>query len=189
MNATELYLKEGKSAGIFYCEKCRCVAGSQHLAEQCCQNYLCSSCGKDVGSRSWLVCDECRDAKEVALEQSRFDKAEKLTTWSGYVFHDGNFSDGISDFYDSWADDHDEGGELPKYVWACKPDQFVTVDFDLIMEQIEQNGFEDFDAETLNGLDELKAALKNFEDANSEVVSYSPDYSKAVLLNLQPPPK
>lgn len=188
MNATELFLKDGKSAGIFYCEKCRCVAGSQVLAEQCCKNYLCSKCGKDVGSRSWLVCDACRASEETANEREHFEKAEKLTAWDGWVYcnegtgHEG-FSESLSAFYDHWADDHDEGGSLPKYVWACKSHKFVTADFDDIMEHIEENGYEDFDSRTLSGLAELKAALKTFEDANAGVLSYSPDYTKAILLN------
>lgn len=187
MNATELYLKEGKSAGIFYCEKCLCVAGSQHLAEQCCKNYLCSKCGKDVGSRSWLVCDACRSAAEVEKERERFDKAEKLTTWDGWVFLEGigreGFSESLSDFYDNWADEHDEGGELPKYVWACEANHFVRADVSDITWAMEGEAYEDFDFDTLEGLDELKAALAKFNEANSAVCSYQPDYSKAILLN------
>ena len=187
MNAIELYLEHGKSAGIFYCEKCRQVAGSQVLAEQCCQNYLCSKCGKDVGSRSWLVCDACRAADETAKERERFEKAEKLTAWDGWVYLEGTgnngYSESLSDFYDRWADANGEDADLPEYVWACKSEQFVTVDFDGIMENIEENGYEDFDSRTLNGLEELKAAIKQFEAANAGVLSYSPDFTKAILIN------
>ena len=189
MNATELYLKEGKSAGVFYCEKCRNVAGSQHLAEQCCKNYLCSKCGKDTGSRSWLVCDACRAADEVAKERARFEKAEKLSAWDGLVYLEGTgrdgFSDSLSDFYDNWADDHDEGGELPKYVWACKANHFVNAAVSDITERMCDYAYEDFDPETLDGLDELKSALQKFNEANAAVCSYGPDYSKAILLNVR----
>lgn len=187
MNATELYLKDGKSAGIFYCEKCRCVAGSQVLAEQCCKDYLCSKCGKDVGSRSWLVCDACRAADEIAKEHERFEKAEKLTTWDGWVYLEGigseGFSQSLSDFYDNWADEHDEGGELPKYVWACKVNHFVNADVSDITDRMADEAYEDWDADTLDGLDELKAALAKFNEVNAAVCSYQPDYSKAILLN------
>lgn len=187
MNATELYLKEGKSAGIYYCGKCRNVAASQHLAEQCCQNYLCSKCGKDVGSRSWLVCDSCRAASEVDKERERFEKAEKLTAWGGLVYLDGTgrdgFSESISDFWDNWESDHDESDEKPKYVWACKANHFVRADLSDITEPIDGAAYEDWDWQTLNGLDDLKAALDKFNEANAAVCSYLPDYSKAILLN------
>lgn len=187
MNATELHLKDGKSAGIFFCAKCRHVAGSQHLAEQCCNNYLCSKCGKDVGSRMWLVCEPCRDAADLEKERERFEKSEKLTEWNGWVYLEGTgregFSESLSDFYDNWADDHDEGGELPKYVWACKANHFVRADVSDITERMCDDAYEDFEPDTLNGLDELKAALDKFNEVNAAVCSYQPDYSKAILLN------
>lgn len=186
MNATELHLKDGRSAGIYFCEKCRMVAGSQHLAEQCCENYKCSTCGKDTGSRTWLICDVCRQSERAAKERERFAKAEKLTTWDGWVFLEGTGREGFHENLQEFKDDcFDDERPFPEYVWACKSEQFVKADFDGLMQHIEENGYEDFEANTLAGLDELKAALKAFEDANADVLSYAPDYTKAVLLNDQ----
>lgn len=187
MNATELYLKDGKSAGVFYCEKCRHVAGSQILADQCCKNYLCSRCGNDVGSRSWLICETCRHAADVEKELDRFNRAEKLTAWDGWVFlegtgHDG-FSESLSEFCDYWSDEYGEGAKLPEYVWACKVNHFVRATIDDIIGGMESEAPDDFDFDSLEGLHELESALEKFNQENSDVCSYSPDYSKAILLN------
>jgi len=187
MNATELYLKDGKPTHIFYCEKCRYISSSQELAEQCCKNYQCSQCGKDTGQRAWTICDDCRAANSAEKERERFEKAEKLSDWDGWVYLEGTGNDGyhqsLSDFYDNWADDHDEGGTLPEYVWSCRPNHFVRADVSDITERMDDEAYEDFDPETLNGLPELKAAIETFNAANASVCSYEPDYSKAILIS------
>ena len=176
MNATELFLKTGKPAGIFFCEKCRLVAATQERAGQCCQNYKCSKCGKDTGSRSWLICDACRDAESAAKERDRFEKAEKLTKWDGWVCNG-------DDFYESIEDMLDVLDEAPEYVWACKADHFVRAEVSDIIDRMDDDAYEDWYPETLNGLEELKAALNKFNEANKDVCSYTPDYTKAVLIN------
>lgn len=167
---------------MFYCEKCKRVSRSQLLAEQCCQNYTCSKCGKDVGNRSWLVCEDCRLADSLAKEKARFAKAEKLTEWDGWVYCEG--LDGSDDFHASVSDMLDVVEQPPEYVWACKPRKLVDGLYDSLLRGIEeQEGvYDGFEADSLNGLDELKAALLKFEQANEQAVSYSPDYSKAVLI-------
>lgn len=173
MNATELFHADGKSAGIWYCAKCRVVARSREDAEQCCQPRKCE-CGSEV-ERGWICCNECRRKKDVARERERFEKAEKLTEWDGWVFCGGIGSDGFSesleDFYDNWADEHDGGGELPEYVWACKENHLVHADI----------AIENFDLNELDGLPELKAAINTFVGLNKDKISYEPDYTKAVL--------
>jgi hypothetical protein len=156
MNATELFLKDGKPTGIFFCEKCRQIACTHDSAERCCKNYLCTKCGVDTGQRSW-------------------------TAW----VEDG------SDYYPSvgaYLESRDSGsgnGDVPEYVWACKAIQIVKVDSDHLMQEIEEHGYEDFDSSTLDGLAEFETACKAFEKANADVVSYEPDYTRAVLLSPQ----
>jgi len=193
MNATELFLKEGKSAGVWYCEKCRTVHSAAQLAEQCCQNYKCTTCGADAG-KHYLRCESCRDKEDQEKERQRFEAAEKLTTWEGWIFCDGQGSnegyfENIEEFMDWLSDEYEEGIPEIKYVWACKANHFVNADVGDITERMNDVAWEDWDPETLNGLPELKAALDKFNEANKDVCSYSPDYTKAVLLNQQPSPK
>jgi hypothetical protein len=184
MNATELFLKDGKPTGIFFCEKCRQIACTHDSAERCCKNYLCTKCGVDTGQRSWTACEPCRRAAEAEGERARFEKAEKLTKWDGWV-------DDGSDYYPSvgaYLESRDSGsgnGDVPEYVWACKAIQIVKVDSDHLMQEIEEHGYEDFDSSTLDGLAEFETACKAFEKANADVVSYEPDYTRAVLLSPQ----
>lgn len=178
MNATELFLKDGRTAGVFYCEKCRVVARTKDDADQCCVPYICKTCGKETGRRFYTICDTCVTAKHAKEERERFDKAEKLTEWSGWVVCGDDFYESVSDMLDMV--DHEE---LPQYVWACKSRQFVKVDICSILEGIGEDGYEDFDPDTLDGIPALDTALKAFEDANATVLSYEPDYTKAVLIN------
>lgn len=190
MNAVELFLADGKPASVWFCGKCRHVAGSQHLADLCCDTYKCNKCGKDTGSRSWLRCEACRDAEDVASEVKRFEAAKKVTAWDGWVYSEGHgYKDGYFESLDDfkeWADDErSDETPLPTYVWTCKSEAFAQADIDSILCQITDNGYEDFDPETLDGIPELKAALEAFNEANKDVLSYTPDYSTAVLFTQQ----
>jgi hypothetical protein len=108
----------------------------------------------------------------------------------GWVYLDGTgrdgYSESVEDFWENWENDADESAEKPKYVWACQENHFAVADVSDITERIADNGYEDFDSETLDGLDELKAAIEKFNEANKDVVSYEPDYGIAILLNAEP---
>ena len=177
MNATELFHKDGKPAGLFYCEKCRMMAQNRETAEQCCQNYKCSVCGRDTGERHWLICEECRRADDARKEREHFEKAEKLHSCDGPVWHGDEFYQDLETMLDML-----DGDPLPKYVWASNENHFVHACVEDITGCMEGDAYEDWDPETLNGLDELKVALDKFNEANKEVVSYTPDYTKAVMV-------
>lgn len=191
MNAIELFHQDGKSASVFVCGHCRVVARSKEEADKCCQSTKCQYCGLDSGRQHWTICDACRKIKDAEREAERFQKAEKLIAWTGHVFLEGTgrngYSDDVGDFWDYWECDHDESDEKPKYVWACKENHFAVADIDDLTERIADNGWEDFDPDCLNGLDELKAAVEKFNVANKDLICYEPDFTRAVLL--APPAK
>jgi len=190
MNATELFVKEGKSAGIYFCGQCRCVARTQEEAERCCKPYACDKCGKEI-LRYHTRCNDCDNTERARIERERFDKAEKLTEWIGWVYCEGlGFRDGffesITELFDALADEESGLPEYvwtwPEYVWTCTPDRFVHADVSDITDRMADQAYEDWDPADLNGLEELKAALDKFNEANKDAISYSPDYTKAVLL-------
>lgn len=187
MNAIELYHQDGKSTGVFYCTQCRCVKRTKEEADKCCEPTKCQYCGKESGRQHYLACESCDRANQAKKEADRFEKAEKKTEWGGWVYLEGTgrdgYSESLSDFWDNWESDHDEGDEKPAYVWACKKNHFAVADVSDITERIADDGYEDFDADDLNGLEELKAAIEKFNEANKDVVSYEPDYGVAILLN------
>lgn len=178
MNATELYLKSGQSAGVFFCEKCRNVSRTEAEAEQCCKDYPCQSCGETTGDRLWTVCQKCRREKRQRDEIDRFNKAEKLERWDGWVYDGANYHESIDDYIE---DVLDNGGDIHDYVWTCKPIYFVRAEIGDIIDRIGDDAYEDWDPDTLDGLVELEAALDKFNAANEKVCSYSPDFSKAAL--------
>jgi len=185
MNAIELFQKDGKQTGAFYCEKCRLIYQSSERANQCCNNYHCNYCGKDTGSRFRLICDPCQELKFENKEKERFEKSEKLTSYDGWVYSEGHgYKDGyfesLEDFYD-WASELDEN-DWPEYVWTCTPNYFVQADIQDISQQICDNSHEDFDFDDLDGIQELEKALDQFNEKNNSVCSYEVNYKQSVLV-------
>lgn len=184
MSATELFHKDGRSAGVYVCEGCRTVAPSKEAAEQCsnCRLYKCDKCGADC-DKHWTRCKSCRDKDDAEKEAKRFADAEKLTSWDGWVYCEGTGDDGFSTSLQELLDEcENEGVEIPDYVWACEANYFVKATVSDITAWLEGEAYADWDPSTLNGLDELKAALDKFNEANAEVCSYAPDYTRAVII-------
>ena len=181
MDAAELYKQSGESVNVWFCGKCGTVGWNKDAAERCCIPHKCKTCGK---AEPTAECNDCYKAREQKKELERFEKADKVTTWDGWIYLDGyGYKDGyfesVADLEDYLADHPDS---RPEYAWTCSENQFVSVDTDSLYEQIEERGYEDFGRGELNGTDELEAAIKIFEKANESIVSYEPDYSKALLL-------
>ena len=188
MNATELYTKEARPTGVFFCEKCNRVGLDKASAERCCVPHRCKTCGKE---EKMLECNECFTKREREKEAQRFEKAEKVSEWEGWVYSDGlgyknGYFESVEDLEDYLEDQ--PSYSRPEYVWTCEQQSFVSADAETIYEQIEndERAYEDFERGSLNGTDELEAALKAFTEANTGIVSYTPDYSKALLLPERP---
>lgn len=188
MDTTELYTKSGESVNVWFCGKCNRVGWDKGAAERCCVPHVCKTCGKE---EQMSECRDCSDVRHAKAERERFEKAEKVAQWDGWVFSDEGYGykdgyfESVDDLLEYLSDanaDHEER-LTPEYVWTCKENQFVSVDPEEdIYERIEENGYEDFERGSLSGTDELEAAILAFEKANESVVSYEPDYSKALLL-------
>lgn len=122
-------------------------------------------------------------------EAERFDSAEKIhqEKYEGWIFCDGvgsqGFSESVQDFWENWENRGTEcGDEPPKYAWACTENHFVQADISDLTGAMEGNAYEDFDFNDLNGLPEIEAALKAFNEANVDKITYEPDYKRAVIL-------
>lgn len=175
MNAAELFFHDGKSADVWYCGTCRNVHKTQQSAEACCRNYLCSVCGCDTGKRHYTACAKCMRDDVDRRERDRFDKAEKLTEWTGAVYDDGEYYPDLDTFLDGT-------GEPPEYVWACTESPLVHADVADITGRIYDEAYEGFSLDDLNGEAELVAALDAFNAANAGLKLWEPDYTKAVLI-------
>jgi hypothetical protein len=185
MSAIELFKADGTTAGIFYCSECKVVARTKEEADFCHGERLCA-CGKTIKRYgSYKVCEECEHKewvlKESKKEWDRFEKATKITEaeYTGDHVLDGD------EFYESVdeAIDRYEEGQEPEYVWACKTHGLPTVDLEDVTCNLLDNMWEDAGTSDLNGLEELEAALTEFNKANESIQLWEPDYSTAILVS------
>lgn len=179
MTPIELFHKDGRSASVFVCGQCRTVAANKERATLCCARY-CPDCGSPLDKGfSWIRCNPCRAKGDIRHEAERFEKAEKVTEWGGYVLCGGNYYPSLETMMDICDD---EGLDIPAYVWTCDPVQFVKVDLDDITDRFADDAYEDWEPDTLDGLPELKAALEAFVEANNDQMAYQPNYKRALLI-------
>jgi len=176
MNAKQLYLEDGKPAGVYWCEKCKRVHSTENQANECCQPWVCKSCG-EACAEFRTICDACIDKREAEKERDLFDKAEKLTSWGGPIFYFDKYYCDVDTFLDDLPPEF-----LPEYVWATNPVQFVHLNADSITESVLDDAYEDFDLQDLRGMVELQKAVTAFNEANAHHVAYYPDYTLAVLI-------
>lgn len=128
-----------------------------------------------------LINDRCIEAGSAIKNAERFAKAQKVESWDGGVFHGDDYFASIEEMIDSLERNEED---WPEYVWAAESIRIVD---DLRVGQVVENdiddrGWEDMDLNDFSGVTELQAALDKFVAANEDVVSYRPDYSKAVIL-------
>jgi len=185
MSAIELHHADGKTAGIFYCSQCRIVARTKEEAEFCHGERICE-CGKKIESihSRQSKCSECDGKewkeKERKREAERFEVATKIKAadYKGeHVYLGDKYYDSVEDAIDEYLD-----GQEPEYVWACKDKQLPEVDLEDVTCNLLDNMWEDAEVDDLNGIDELEAALKAFNEANKSIQLWEPDYSVAILV-------
>jgi hypothetical protein len=183
MHPTELFNPDHTSAELYRCGKCQVVHHNLLHAEECCGTYKCRECGTDTGGRHTLLCQACQAEKERRLEAHRFERAEKITTWDGWVHlpNTGRFAPNLQDLLGYLPPNYVH----PTYVWTCTGEQFAHVSLDQIIEQMSDNAYEDFQFADLKGVPELIAALEAFNEANKDNPTgriYHPDYTRALLV-------
>ena len=124
-------------------------------------------------------------------EKERFEKAEKIkeSDWGGPVYsesigyNDGYFAN-LDEFYEFLEDEYDYKEKLDiRYVWACHSNPSCHIDMDDVLENATQEAHEDFSTDDLKGVKELAAAIDKFNELNKDNVTWTPDYSKVVILD------
>ncbi|MCR4293654.1 MAG: hypothetical protein NUV76_12345 [Candidatus Kuenenia sp.] len=171
MNVQELFLKDGKSAGVYYCEECKIITKKKEDANNCCKRNNCKYCSKLVEEKYWLAHREC-------IEKDKMEKAEKLDTWDGWVFYEDKYYETIETLIEELEDN---GDTIPQYVYICKESPFPAINIDHLIERIEENSYEEI-IDSLVGLDELTEAINDFNENNKKLVSYLPDETKKVKI-------
>lgn len=196
MNAMELFLADGKYAGVWYCGKCRKVKATQEDAEACCEPKLCRTCEQPIpeerAKAGWSWCEPCEDERRAGRNAKRMAAAEKLplASYEGMVWWDCSHNDGyfqsIDDFMDWWQGEEPASDgtsvPLPPFVWACKPKPIIDGErvADRAIESILEDAWEDAEERDLKGAKEFRAACQAFADANPNALSWDVDYKRMV---------
>jgi hypothetical protein len=183
--AIELFKKDGTTAGIFYCSKCRIVHGTEEAAEFCHGERICA-CGKKIESihSRQRKCGDCDNAdwkeKQRQQEAERFEKAKKITEaeYRGeMVFLDDKYFCSVDEAIDYFLEEQE-----PEYVWACENVGVPEASAESICENLLDNMWEDADVSDLHGVDELEAAISVFNKANESINVWMPDFTMAILV-------
>ncbi len=188
MNAYQLLTPDQKPSGVWVCAECKLTSNSEGCAQRCC---CCGHCGKQVNFNNTMgrlfSHSECDRAARSEYELKLFVKAEKLKPeqYKGPVYSEsGGGNEGYFNDFDAYLEHiYDESEDVknwPEYVWACTIEHHA-IDPDDIIQNLVENGYEDMQ-DQLSGEKELIAAVKAFNEANKDVVSWMQDTKRAVLV-------
>lgn len=121
MDAQELYLKDGRSAGVYYCAQCKRVSRTEEEAERCCSPNVCA-CGAEC-TRYYTSCKACIDRKGAEDTAALVAKARKVPAheWDDPVWPDG--SDGFASVAEALDHYDGEDEEMPWPVWGTREDR------------------------------------------------------------------
>ena len=178
MKPIELFHQDGKSSGVWYCSKCRRVHPCKASASHCCAPRYCDLCGKELEKGWCSPCRPCFDALEKKRELGRVEKAEKLTMdqYDGPVYDGDEYHSNVGEYIDNQLC---LGEPIAGHVWPCREVQFVKINLRSAMEF--QETPEEWDGEVA-GLKELEEAVKKFEEANKDQISWFPRYDQVIII-------
>ncbi len=197
MNPVELQLPDGKPSGVWMCQTCRHLhndhiySGGEGcglmMATRCCEPVICEYCKLpvDVSEKPWTAHRECRDFESAHREAERLEKAEKVTDYDGWLYLEGpeeffRDMDAVLDHLEC-DDDGEPREDWPEYAYCCKEQPFEGPDPYDIYESLTEELYGDA-SEDLQGCAEFEAACKAFTEANAGMVTYYPDYTRAVKI-------
>lgn len=178
-DAKELFLADGKSAGVWYCTTCRLVKRTEAEADKCCRPWVCENCGKE-SQKYHTLCTNCDNLRREAAKERRLADAELVEDYDGWICSqdaigpmDGYFRS-VEEFIDYCED---EEIEIPEFVHCCRP-HHITVRVEDALSRLEDEGWEGM-TEHLVGEKELIMAIDAFNIANAETCRvYDVDYKR-----------
>lgn len=181
--AAELFLADGRTAGVYYCTACRFVARERDTAERCCAPRHCEDCGDIVPEKYWMVCRRCLAVRNDARDQARWDKAAKIAAddYDGMIYDEDAdaFHDGFDAFLDAWSD-RDDPEQTPPRLYACESYGLAFEAFgwlEHLTQEHHEDAYEQIDGRAVA---QLQAVLDSWAKANGPT-SYRPDYARAIV--------
>jgi hypothetical protein len=177
---------ETKEKTVYTCGYCGQPYWDKSKADLCHNDRICADCGDVMGKRSYYtVCNTCQVKKRIAKEQELFDKAIKITFkdycldyTSDYLYIDDKYVylDDLEYEFDDYEDE-----DLPKFMWATKPEVIMLCDEEIIQDYEEHCEIEDYEMDR-EAMDEIGIFCKQWNEKHAQTVFYE-DRSIAVLLS------
>lgn len=178
-NPRELFHDDGRSAGVWYCDNCRCVAKTLDGAEACC---VCRRCGRV--EEHITICRACSDTEMSQRGREHDDKrlarARRYTTAdypSDAVF---STNEGETLFYELGDFlDHCRDLGRPEPAWICRH-ATPQLDVERVMEDFGENLELRSDisaADVVEDYDGLVAALRAWNEKQKPSIYYPGDES------------
>lgn len=188
MQAKELFVKDGQSAGVWFCSECKIVKRTEAEAEKCCTPRECQSCGIPLAKerRAYLVCERCWDCERAKKHHERLDKAQEVDPSESVMFmveefscHDDGWFHGLDEIIDYGFDEDPDC--RPEFAFCSKAEQ-RSIDLGDILERVCEDGYEDM-GENLFDTKELQEAIDRFNERNKECLKvYNVDYTRKVRI-------
>lgn len=189
----ELFVRSGKSAGVWACGTCRVIYGNLDAAAMCCAPRTCD-CGVTFSKEDWpyTCCRPCKAKHDEERAQAQWDQAEKITEAQarGQVYDDdhGEFHADIDAFLD-WLEDaqheHEDPDMRPR-VYACTLSGLHYSAEHAIDSMLEDHHEDARDELGEDACAQLQAMLDVWCAAQG-VRSWDPDYSRAIVYEPRPP--
>ena len=81
------------------CGECQRVCWDYNHAFSCCRPTLCNMCGKEIGRKHYLVCDECLVKKENERQEAAWDRMPEVPYDGGPVYDGDRYFQNDEDYW------------------------------------------------------------------------------------------
>lgn len=193
MEAIFLKRPDGTETDISICGKCGSPARGRtnfDVSERCCTCWECSGELTTEERQCGHYHKACDKKRRAIIEMKRLEKATLVEDYDGPVYCEGvpggSYGDGyfadVQELADMLDDgDVDESIVREEFAYCCTSSPVAGLDVDSILESATEESFEDA-IDHLVGVDELRAAVEAFNEANKAVLSWDSDYSRKVRI-------
>lgn len=184
----ERRVKKGDPTGKIVAWACA-ICGKvlpKDLAETCCAKKFCD-CGEEIkGRTAWLACDSCRNRKDQERLDAKKAKAEKIPVKDhkgGMVYweEDSNFYDDLESATDECEEEEDQ---YVQTYWECDSYHLILDAHDIVESALERQEHHEGAWDSVNGVDELKKFLDEWNDTyGKKVTTWVADEKRLIVLD------
>jgi len=176
------------------CLVCNKIHEDLGRAKRCCQTRLCE-CGEIIDNdfhthcRACLWLNEMLKLSEKVLKKTivPYSEYKGEMVYADWISHNEGFVE-PSAVWDYLGDDLDEDETHGIYAEATFKQDIVTASLDDVISRCADQAWDDWDADSLSGCEELEAAMKKFNEANKDQQLFTADPSVLVKYDMTKPP-